>query len=63
MHNENLSQILMQLGGRELLFMHFLVLVNSIGCFLSPSCFQISPQSLKMTLRREQLVTFDLFVI
>lgn len=45
MDNEELSQILKPLAGRELLFMHFPVLVNSIGCFLSPPCFQIAPKS------------------
>lgn len=45
MDSEKLSQILMPLVGRELLFMHFLVLVNSIGCFLSPPCFQRAPKS------------------
>lgn len=45
MDSENLSQTLMQLGGGELLFMHFPILANSGGCFLSPPCFPISPKS------------------
>ena len=38
------------------------VLVNSTGCFSPPRCFEMSPQSLKMPLGREQLVTSDLFL-